>query len=140
MNEDNILYWDTSAILSVLCNDVHTCDARNALISNSAHIISSLAWSEVCSVLYRMGREYSLPDLELQKHYQSLLMGPWRKLNLLPEWSLFEEMAHKYSLRGADLWHLTMVKTLQKDFPEIKMISFDRKLSDAALAEGLGTI
>ncbi len=41
-------------------------------------------------------------------------------------------LSQKWSLRGADLWHLAVAKTLQKQIPELELFSFDKGLSAAA--------
>jgi hypothetical protein len=40
-------------------------------------------------------------------------------------------------LRGADLWHLALAKTLQADLPELGLVTFDEALAEAAVGEGL---
>lgn len=46
-------------------------------------------------------------------------------------------LASKWPLRGADLWHLAAAKTLQKDLPELTVLTFDNRLYVAALGEKL---
>jgi hypothetical protein len=46
-------------------------------------------------------------------------------------------LADKWSLRGADLWHLCAAKSLVSEFPELKVFSFDNRLNAAAKEEAL---
>jgi predicted nucleic acid-binding protein len=130
-----LLYWDTSALISALLEDEHTEKALSWLRTNGDHLISSLAFAEVQAVLQRVQRESNMPNL-VKKVQAELQAGPWKRLNLLPEWSLFQVLAKKWSLRGADLWHLAMAKTVAHRFPELRVLSFDRRLSEAARGEG----
>ena len=139
-NEKLIVYWDSSAILSAIWLDAHSEKARIALQDNAVHLISSLAMSEVCSVLFRHSREYQANKSSVQQAYQQFSNGPWQKLNMLPDWELFRTMAEKCSLRGADLWHLAMAKSIAREFPELQVLSFDRKMLEAAGGEGLATL
>lgn len=70
-------------------------------------------------------------------YYESLEEGPWRRLYLTPDWDEFKSLAHKWPLRGADLWHLATAKTLQKRIPEFYLLTFDNRLMVAAMGEGL---
>lgn len=137
LNEKVIIYWDSSAILSAIWLDMHSENARIALQSHAVHLISSLAMSEVCSVLFRHGREYKANQDSVHQAYQQFLFGPWQRLNMLPDWEMFRSMAEKWSLRGADLWHLAMAKSIAQEFPELQVLSFDRKMLEAAEGEGL---
>ncbi|MGH2424940.1 MAG: hypothetical protein ACRDF1_01465 [bacterium] len=42
----------------------------------------------------------------------------------------------KWSLRGADLWHLCTAKSLQSELPELRILTFDARLATAARGEG----
>lgn len=111
-----LLYWDTSALISALITDEHTEKALSRLKTGGDHLISSLAIAEVQAVLHRVQRDANTPDL-VQKVQAELQSGPWKRLNLLPEWSLLPVLAEKWSLRGVDLWHLAMAKTVRTGFP-----------------------
>jgi len=45
----------------------------------------------------------------------------------------------KYSLRGADLWHIAAAKTLQRELPEVKVLTFDKRIAVAAKKEHCST-
>jgi predicted nucleic acid-binding protein len=47
-------------------------------------------------------------------------------------WADIKALASQRPLRGADLWHLATAITLQKDIPELVLLTFDKKLKLAA--------
>ena len=68
---------------------------------------------------------------------ESLETGPWRSWQGVPRQNDLRQLSARYSLRGADLWHLAVAKSLQEDLPELKLLTFDRRLMAAAQGEGM---
>ena len=132
-----IVYWDASAVLSALFRDKHSEEAINWSHREGVHLISSLCCSEVYAVISRIKREGLLAEVLINESYQSLEVGPWRRLNLIPQESKAKTLAQKWPLRGADLWHLATAKTLQERTPELTLLTFDNRLLVAAMGEGL---
>ena len=132
------LYWDESAILSALFRDQHSGKALKA-ISNMhiAHVLSSLAWSETQGVIARIERERRFAADRLEAVREALGSGPWLYLSAHPDSSMIAGLARRWPLRGTDLWHLATAKALQSEFPDVAMLSFDTRLSEAARGEGL---
>lgn len=134
-----VVYWDSSAVISALLEDSHSEKALSWIQAPGGHLISSLGLAEVYAVLFRVQRQMeTVPDL-VQKCQEKLFNGPWERINLLPHWGFFISLSEKWSLRGADLWHLAMVKTLAENFPEIHLLTFDQKLDEAAQGEGFSS-
>jgi predicted nucleic acid-binding protein len=52
---------------------------------------------------------------------------------------MIKALSQKWSLRGADLWHLAVGKTLQNQIPELELLTFDKRLRIAAKKEHLLT-
>jgi len=69
--------------------------------------------------------------------FESLEGGFWRRLNIWPDWEIVPLLSKKWPLRGADLWHLATAKSLQKELPELFLLTFDDRLQKAAQGEGL---
>jgi hypothetical protein len=46
-------------------------------------------------------------------------------------------LSSRYPLRGADLWHLAAAKSLQEELPELRLLTFDQRLMEAAQGEGI---
>jgi len=132
-----VVYWDASAILSVLFTDKHSQIAKRRADREGFHLISTLAYAETCAVIARVKRENLLSDLLIQAVQDSLQKGPWRHLNALPERGMMHDLSDKWSLKGADLWHLATAKGLQGQLPELSLLTFDHRLLKAAKGEGL---
>lgn len=131
------LYWDSSALLSVLFEDIHSAQATRWANRRGVHFLSTLAWAEVHAVIARLERERVLTRVLIKAAREVLEQGPWRQLNASPDWDLVQILASKWSLRGADLWHLSTAKSLQSELPELRILTFDARLVAAARGEGL---
>ena len=132
-----VLYWDTSAILSVLFKDEHSQRAKTLADQEEVHLISSLGYSEACAVLARIRREDMLTDTLVKTAFEVLETGPWRRIHLSPTWEDLRDLCLKWPLRGADLWHLGAAKRIQQELPELSLFTFDEQLKSAATGEGL---
>lgn len=132
-----VVYWDTSAILSVLLQDNHTEEARKRAREKGLHLISTLAYAETCSVILRMRKEGALDDALAGAAMNALHGAPWSRVTAWPDWKIVRPIASKWFLRGADLWHLGTAKTLQEQLQEIILLTFDARLLSAARGEGL---
>ena len=131
------IYWDSSSILSALFKDPHSEKALEWTKKKGVHLISTLAYAEVCAVISRIQRERLLADILINAAFEALESGPWRHLNIWPDWERLKDLSSKWPLRGADLWHLAAAKTLQTQLPELIIFTFDEKLKTAAEGEDL---
>jgi predicted nucleic acid-binding protein len=132
-----VVYWDASAVLSALLKDEHSQETRKWANRPGFHFLSSLAYSEVVAVLSRIRRGRDMAEILVDAAMEVLETGLWRRLNIIPQWDTLKDLSGKWPLRGADLWHLSAAKGLQKQFPELHLLSYDRQLKTAALGEGL---
>ena len=132
----SVVYWDTSAIVSALFEDAHSAEATRVGRSAGTHLLSTLAWAETQAVIARIEREKLLASVLIGAARDVLVSGPWRRLRIDPDWSDAERLARAWPLRGADLWHLATAKELQRELPELGFLTFDSRLSAAALGEG----
>lgn len=130
-----VIYWDSSSILSALFKDSNSETAIEFAGREGVHLISTLAYAEVCAVIHRIKRERLLTDILISAAFEALEKGPWRHLNVWPEWKQTKRLSNKWPLRGADLWHLATAKTLQNQTPELIVFTFDGKLLAAAEGE-----
>ena len=135
--EQIVIYWDASAILSMIFQDVNSGAARKWIETDAVHFVSSLAYAEVCAVLARMHTLKVLSDVLITAGYDVLNRGPWRRTTVNPDWSTLQTVSELRSLRGADLWHLATALKLRNDFPELMLLTFDKKLEKAAKHEQL---
>ncbi len=132
-----VLYWDASALLSALFSDRHSKIAKKWAETAGVHFVSSLAYAEVCAVVARLRIERHLTKTLTDAAHEVLETGPWRRIYTRPEWQLMRTLSEKWPLRGADLWHLSVAKSLGREFPELKLLSFDKRLNVAAKGEAL---
>jgi len=130
------IYWDASAVLSTLVKDSHSDAALEWVQKEGLHFVSTLAYAEVISVLDRMEKERILTKILTQSALQAFAEGPWRFLTLCPGREQMDSLRGKYSLRGADFWHLSLARTLKREIPDLIVLSFDGKLTEAAEKEG----
>ena len=133
-----VIYWDSSAVLSALFTDTHSQAAKKWSAAPGVHFISTLTFTEVTAVIYRMKRERILADTLSQAAFEVLDNGPWRRISTLPDWKMIRSLSSKWLLRGTDLWHLAAAKSLHREFPELFLLSFDNRLKRAAEGEALG--
>lgn len=133
---DAAIYWDASAILSALFQDEHSNTASAVARDPATHLISSLAWAETHAVIGRIERERKLAGVLVEAAREALQQGPWRRVNVAPDWNGVQSLAKAWSLRGVDLWHLASVKSLRNDLPELTLLTFDARLVSAAAGEG----
>jgi predicted nucleic acid-binding protein len=131
------VYWDSSSVLSVLFEDTHSKEALTWFKKNGVHLISTLSYTEVCTVISRLKREKFLADILVEVAFRALKTGPWRYLNIWPEWDKLRALSQKWSLRGTHLWHLATAMTLKNQISELTLLTFDSRLAAAAKGEGL---
>lgn len=132
-----LIYWDASAIVSALFQDSHSDTAVGYRQRMGVHMVSTLAWAEVHAVVARMEREQVITETQAAASREVLVLGPWRLVHAQPSAELISELATRRALRGADLWHLALAKTLQAELPELVLLSFDKQLNSAATDEKL---
>ncbi len=133
-----VIYWESSAVLSALFTDTHSKTAKKWSAAEGVHFISTLTFAEVTAVISRMQRERIVTDTLSQAAFEVLDNGPWRRISSLPDWKMIRFLSAKWPLRGADLWHLAAAKSLLREFPELFLLSFDNRLKSAAEGEALG--
>jgi predicted nucleic acid-binding protein len=135
-DHDLVLYWDASAILSSLFRDAYSDEAIGWSRRDGVHLMPSLAYAETCAVITRLEREQLAPRVLIASARDALAHGPWRRLTLLPDWETMRELATAWPLRGADLWHLATAVTLRWELPTLALLTFDARMSAAAVGVG----
>jgi predicted nucleic acid-binding protein len=133
----SVIYWDSTALLSYLIRDSHSDQTQARAKQKGVHLLTTLAIAEVYTVLSRIQRENVLPDLVVESLFEILESGPWSRLNIGPDSMAMREIACRWPLRGSRLWHLATAKTLQREFPELMILTYDRELARASEGESL---
>lgn len=132
------VYWDASAVLSALITDAHSESALAWYKQDCAHLMSTLAYAEACSVLSRLRRENVITGDQLAEALDSLSCEPWRWVPASPGRDEMAEAAVRWNLRGADLWHMATVLTLRKrQLPGLLLMTYDARLAAVAEQEDL---
>ena len=139
MTEEQLvaIYWDASAILSALIQDSHSEEAQQWANRQGVHLISTLSYAEVLAVLARIRREKIMASVLVEAALETVKNGPWRLINFSPPWKTMLTLSNKWSLRGADLWHIATAKSIGLQIPELLLLTFDARLHAAAQGEGI---
>lgn len=137
VENDLVLYWDASAALSLLFNDIHSETALVCWRKGTTHILSSLAYVEVAAVISRLERTGTLDSFATETAFAKFAALGWRRTKIFPDDKIIAPYARKWPLRGADLWHLACACTLHRQLPELRLLTFDSRLHDAAVGEGI---
>jgi len=105
-------------------------------------IASHLAFAEIHATFARRKRESLLPAEELEK-LQIRFAADWEKIAQIPVvqevLSPIPELCERHPLRGADAIHLSSALLLFREGLEVTFACSDRRLLEAAAAEGLLT-
>lgn len=133
-----VVYWDASAVVSVLVLDANSGRAVAMAERPLVHLISTLAYAETVAAIARAEALRRLDARRAKSARRLLRHGPWRRLMLQPDWVVINTLAGQSRMRGADLWHLASVSTLTRQLPEVRLLTFDERLSAAAAELGLG--
>ena len=136
-NGVQVIYWDSSAVLSALFTDSNSHTAQKWSGAKGVHFVSTLTFAEVSAVINRMQRERLISETLHQAAFEVLDNGPWRRVSTWPEWEIIRSLSAKFPLRGADLWHLATAKSMHAEFPELFLLSFDKRLTKAAESQSL---
>lgn len=129
------LYWDASAVISLLIADPHTRKARQAAHPDGFHLLSSLSVAEVLSVLSR--RKTGDVSAQKEEFSRELDEGNWSLDLTGPSSKTLKSLSAHHPLRGADLWHLAKALELKVEIPELRLITFDADLANSCRQEGL---
>ena len=119
----------------MLFRDLHSETALAHIREPDVHILSSLAWAEVHAVMARHVRE-GTPHSVVSRAAITLDAVGWRHLVSGPSRGHVQALGRRWSLRGADLWHLATARTIA-DEVKVSVLTFDRALDEAAMGEGL---
>ena len=133
----SVIYWDSTALLSYLFRDENSDRVMEKARQKGVHLLTSLAIAEVYTVISRIQREEMLSEMMIDSLFELMMTGPWSRLNIVPDSRAMKELATRWPLKGSGLWHLATAKTLQREFPELMILTFDRELARASSGEKL---
>ena len=89
MSRDNpcVVYWDASAVLSALLEDIHSPVARSWVRKEGYHLLSTLAYVETCAVIGRIQRQGDVAEELIAAALETFAHGYWRRMNPYPDWN-----------------------------------------------------
>ncbi len=136
-----VIYWDASAILPLVLRNMHTEKARFCYRKNAVHLVSTLGVAEVCAVLSDAVRKGILTEERSADARRIVLAEPFQRILHNPDWDDICILAELHNLRGADLWHLALVRGLKmRYFPQARMLTYDSRLKSAAMYSDLAVL
>ena len=138
------LYFDASALVKLYLPEAES-DTLNSLVAGRRDaLVSDLAVTEIVSSLCRRRREGTVSAHVVEKVHRHILShldgGVYRRLELLPavhrEAERLLTSIERVALRAADALHLALALS----GAAASVLTFDRRLADAARALGLSVV
>lgn len=137
------LYLDSSAVVKLYFPETESETLNQVLQSRRDVLISDLAVTEIVSSLSRRRRENDLaPDVVTRLHVallEHVEQGLYRRIELLPavhrDAERLLQLLDAVPLRAADALHLALAMSGGAG----ALITYDRRLAEAARATGLRT-
>lgn len=137
-------YWDASAIVPLLVQELRTNDARAALAADAAIVTWWGTRIECTSAIARLERAASLTPRQAAQAITSLrdLASSWNEI--LPAESLRQtacRLLRVHSLRAADAMQLAAATVMASGrTSHVRFLAFDDRLREAASREGFVVI
>jgi predicted nucleic acid-binding protein len=137
-----ILFTDTSALVKVYIEEQGSVPMRQTAAGAQTVIASHLAFAEIHATFARRRREDLLPAEDLEQ-LQLRFAADWKEIAKIPLvqeiLSFVPELCERNPLRGADAIHLSSALLFSRKGFEVTFACSDRRLLEAAAAEGLLT-
>ncbi len=131
-------YLDSSAIVKVLAAEDESKTAERILGQVSNAVASTLVYPEVAAALASGRRRRKLTQRAFERAIARLMIG-WREVQevAVDGWiaQAAASVADRHALRAADAVHLATA--LAVNDPKLVMVTWDRRLHDAARDAGL---
>lgn len=132
MSKDTIQFWDTSALISLVLQEIHSPTAIKARDAGKRWMAWKWIEIEVYAALTRRKAKpldfKSVQSLLEQFEFVSLGAG---------DFPFIKKLCDRHRLRSADAGHLFCLLRAKKLIPEISFVCFDDELSAAAAAEDI---
>ncbi|MGH7287513.1 MAG: type II toxin-antitoxin system VapC family toxin [Myxococcota bacterium] len=133
-------FWDSSAIVPLLCREAESARCREWLREDPAVLVWALAATETVSALARKRREgvLSAARFGTAKRRLAALEAAWSEV---AAWDAVRARARRllevHALTAADALHLAAALVAVEERPlGVAFVTFDRALGDSAEREG----
>ncbi len=137
-----ILYLDTSSLVKYYIDEAHSEKVRRWIDDAEILATSKIAYPEMLSAFSRRRSEADIADQDFKTIYDQLKTD-WPNYAVLDiEERNAGALVIKHGLRGFDAVHLEAALAFQTASEKIRIAftSFDKKLNNAAKAEGLNVL
>jgi len=134
------LYLETSAVLTWLLGQAHAEEVRDAVSAADAVVTSALTFAETGRALVRARQEGLLRAADVQRLRGLLQRARAGWMTMVVSDEILARTAHSFPVepvRTLDAIHLATALELTKAFPELTILSFDRRILDNAAALGI---
>lgn len=145
-----VLYWDGSALLSVLYRDAKTAALRKRALEPGVHLMSTLALAEVQAAAARRGyppgrrpkspragASYATRAASAAAAAWALGRGPWRLTHASPSAA---RLPIGGGLDAIGAWHLAVARALHGQLPELRIQSASERMRRVAAEYGLAAV
>jgi predicted nucleic acid-binding protein len=140
MKQDKRAFWDTSALLPLLCHDPFSTRARELLRKHSTIVVWWGSSVEANAAFSRLQKEGRITAVGVQNALSFLaeLRIRWREILPVDRVrEIAEECCHRYTIRSADAFQLAAALVWCNERPKGRnFICFDSQLLEAARAAG----
>ena len=136
-----IAFFDTSALVKLFADEVHSASARRWIASAKEVVVSQITWPECCAAFALKRRTGQLTANEVPAMVELLAIEWPRYQKLAVDSALVVEagtLALRHDLRAYDSVQLaTALRSARTVGPTLRLCCFDKALTNAALQHGL---
>jgi predicted nucleic acid-binding protein len=140
MKQDRRAFWDTSALLPLLCHDSLSARSRELLRKHSTIVVWWGTSVEANAAFSRLQKDGRMTAIGVQNALSFLAELRMRWREILPVdrvRGIAEECCHRYAIRSADAFQLAAALVWSNERPQGRnFICFDHQLLEAARAAG----
>ena len=139
-----ILFFDTSALMKLFVQELHSDTLRNTARSSPLTIVSQLTWVEMCAALAFKQRTHQIDAPEAARARKELDEEWGRYTHIAVDNTIIAnagELAQTFGLRAYDSLQLASAKRVYSQAgPTLVFCCFDKQLNAAASTLGIQTI
>lgn len=135
------LYVETSAVLAWLLEEPTAAEVRESVDSAETVVTSELTWAEVERVVARGESSGSLRGADAQRLRGAVARQRSAWTSMAVSAAVLARTGRAFPMepvRTLDALHLATALELTKAFPDLRILTFDRRIAENAAALGIG--